>query len=76
MTKQKDSLRRFSRQCLFLRLLDNESTLPWCMESEILDIALVSPAHKITSFAEFNLIVINRSSFKPYGYTGCLKKSI
>ena len=54
MTEQKDCLQQFSRQCLFLRLLDNGSTLPWCMESEILYIALVSPAHKITSFAEFN----------------------
>ena len=34
--------------------------------SEILYITLVSPVHKITSFAEFNSIVIDRSSFKPY----------
>ena len=43
--------------------------------SEILYTALVSPVHKITSFVEFNSIVIARSSFKPYGWTWCLKKS-
>ena len=34
---------------------------------EILHIVSVFPVHKITSFAEFNSIVMVRSSFKPYG---------
>ena len=37
--------------------------------SEILYFALLFPV------IEFNSIVIDRSSFKPYGWTGCLKKS-
>ena len=43
--------------------------------SEIFYIALVSPVHKITSFAEFNLIIMVISSSGSYGWTGCLKKS-
>ena len=43
--------------------------------AEIWYTAVVSPVHRIISFAEFNSIVIEMSSFNLYGYTGCLKNS-
>ena len=43
--------------------------------SEILNVALASPVHKITFSAEFNSNLTIKSSLSPYGYTGCLKKS-
>ena len=43
--------------------------------SEILNVALVSPIHKITFSEEFNSSLTIKSSLSPYGYTGCLKKS-
>ena len=43
--------------------------------SESLYAAEVSPVHKITFSEEFNSSLTIRSSLRPYGYTGCLKKS-
>ena len=43
--------------------------------SESLYVALVSRVHKITFSDEFNSSLTIKSSFRPYGYTGCLKKS-
>ena len=43
--------------------------------SESFYVALVSPVHKITFSEEFNSSLTIKSSLRPYGYTGCLKKS-
>ena len=43
--------------------------------SESLYVALVSPVHKITFSAEFNSVLTIKRSLRPWGYTGCLKKS-
>ena len=38
-------------------------------------VAEVSPVHRVTFSEEFNSSLTIKSSFSPYGYTGCLKKS-
>ena len=43
--------------------------------SERLYVALLSPVRKITFSEEFNSSLTIKSSLRPYGYTGCLKKS-
>ena len=43
--------------------------------SEGLYVAEVSRVHKITFSEEFNSRLTIKSSLRPYGYTGCLKKS-
>ena len=43
--------------------------------SEGLYVAEVSQVHKISFSEEFNSSLTIKSSLRPYGYTGCLKKS-
>ena len=43
--------------------------------SESWYVAEVSPVHKITFSEEFSSSLTIKSSLRPYGYTGCLKKS-
>ena len=43
--------------------------------SESLNVAEISPVHKITFSGEFNSSLTIKSSLSLYGYTGCLKKS-
>ena len=43
--------------------------------SESWYVAEVSPVHKITFSEEFSSNLTIKSSLRPYGYTGCLKKS-
>ena len=43
--------------------------------SESLYVAEVSPVHKITFSEELNSSLTIKSSFRPYGYTRCPKKS-
>ena len=42
---------------------------------ENLYVAEVSPVHKITFSEEFNSSLTIKSSLRPLGYEGCLKKS-
>ena len=43
--------------------------------SENLYVAEISPVHKITFYEQFNSSLTIKSFLRPYGYTGCLKKS-
>ena len=43
--------------------------------SQNLYVAEASPVHKITFSDEFKSNLTIKSSLRPYGYTGCLKKS-
>ena len=55
--------------------MDRQKSHHFKIMFEMLYTVLVPPVHKITSFAKFNSIMITRSSFKPYGQMGGLKKS-